>query len=111
MVAGQIRASAFLEGFTNRLPARGRVANLVFMTETLRIRILDTLDALERPGAPASAMGSALRELDRIVADASAPLPGDLRHYLSRRSYAKARIFLAGSGPVPPGDCGRGSSV
>lgn len=77
------------------------------MTEEVRIRILNTLASAVRPGVPVPAMLAALRELDVVAADAS--LPGDLRHYLSRRSYDKARLFLENSGPIPPGDCGRGT--
>ncbi|MCH8474765.1 MAG: hypothetical protein LAT55_06000 [Opitutales bacterium] len=35
-----------------------------------------------------------LAELDRLAVENRRELPGDLRHYLERRSYQKAAAFL-----------------
>jgi hypothetical protein len=79
------------------------------MNHELRVRIMESLSKVEDASVPAADMLGALRELDAIVKGASGEIPGDLAHYLSRRSYAKARLFLEGLGPIPSGDCGRGN--
>lgn len=79
------------------------------MDALLRVYILERLAAVDEPSTPAPAMLAALRELDALSKDPASALPGDLHHYLSRRSYAKARMFLENLGPIPSGDCGRGS--
>lgn len=81
------------------------------MDVPLRLRILEKLAAVESPSTPAPVMLEALRELDAIVKAPESGLPGDLHHYLSRRSYAKARMFLENLGPIPAGDCGRGEKL
>lgn len=46
-----------------------------------------------------------LGELDALCRALPADAPADLRHYLQRRSYEKARLFLEGhdpeAGPCP----------
>lgn len=79
------------------------------MNNALRTRILSALAKVEAPSSPAAEMLAALRELDAVVKEAPGGIPGDLAHYLSRRSYAKARMFLENTGPIPGGDCGRGN--
>jgi len=103
------RASAFLQAFTNRLPSGGEGNHPRGVNGELRIRILHTLERLAAPDLPPRDMPGILRELDALAGDPASDIPGDLRHYLCRRSYEKARLFLAASGPIPPGDCGRGS--
>lgn len=68
------------------------------MTDELRSQILSALDALESPAATADAMVKALTVLDTICVQQGRVLPGDLAHYLQRRSYAKARAALADPG-------------
>ena len=46
--------------------------------------------------------------LDAEVAQPVSGLPGDLDHYLRRRSYEKALVFLDGGTPGA-GTCGRGT--
>jgi hypothetical protein len=48
-----------------------------------------------------------IRLLDAEVVTADSGLPGDLDHYLRRRSYEKALVFLDGGTPGA-GTCGRG---
>jgi hypothetical protein len=49
-----------------------------------------------------------IRALDAEVAQPTSGLPGDLDHYLRRRSYEKALVFLEGGTPGA-GTCGRGA--
>lgn len=79
------------------------------MDASLRGYILERLASLESPATSVPAMRVVLRELDAVTQDRTLALPGDLHHYLSRRSYAKARMFLENLGPIPSGDCGRGT--
>lgn len=94
---------------TLRLPRGRGVPTLDVMNHELRARILEALTKVENPSAPVAEMLAALRELDAIVKERAGEIPGDLAHYLSRRSYAKARLFLSNLGPIPAGDCGRGN--
>lgn len=48
-----------------------------------------------------------LTALDAIAADKSRELPGDLAHYLQRRSYEKAWAWLNNGRDIPKGTCGR----
>lgn len=43
----------------------------------------------------------ALATLDAFLAARRESLPGDLRHYLERRSYQKALAWLRSSGSLP----------
>lgn len=68
----------------------------------------DILDALRRLDAAAAARGNVLpvlQELDQLGRALPPDAPADLRHYLQRRSYEKARLFLEGfdpeAGPCP----------
>jgi len=70
-------------------------------------RIREALTALARPGVGKEALLEAIRLLDAEVASADSGLPGDLDHYLRRRSYEKALVFLDGGTPGA-GTCGRG---
>jgi hypothetical protein len=48
-----------------------------------------------------------LERLDRLAAELPADAPGDLRHYMQRKSYEKARLFLIGRGSENAhGNCG-----
>lgn len=66
--------------------------------------ILKALQALEaaaasaRSGGPKGGVLPILEELDRLAADLPADAPSDLRHYLQRKSYEKARQFLEARG-------------
>lgn len=67
------------------------------------------LAALRRLDATASSRGDVLpvlRELDELCRALPADAPADLRHYLQRRSYEKARLFLEGQDPEA-GPCPR----
>ncbi len=79
--------------------------------------LLEALIELER--AAASGRGSQgsptvktpilpiLERIDRLASELPATAPGDLRHYLQRKSYEKARLFLMDrDGENARGGCG-----
>jgi len=71
-------------------------------------RIRQALEALTSPGVAKEALLESLKVLDSEVSLANSGLPGDLDHYLRRRSYEKALVFLNGGTPGA-GTCGRGA--
>jgi len=71
-------------------------------------RIRQALEALTSPGVAKEALLESLKVLDTEVSLANSGLPGDLDHYLRRRSYEKALVFLNGGTPGA-GTCGRGA--
>lgn len=81
--------------------------------------ILQALEDLERaasasrPRTAAAAPPSAtpilpiLERLDRLTAELPAQTPSELRHFLQRKSYEKARQFLLGrQDEIARGRCG-----
>ena len=78
------------------------------MDPVRRQRILETLQALTQPGLPKDGLLACMQVLDAEVAAPESGLPGDLDHYLRRRSYEKALVFLQGGTPGA-GTCGRGA--
>ena len=68
----------------------------------------EALLALTLPGVGKEALLESIRVLDAEVAQPVSGLPGDLDHYLRRRSYEKALVFLDGGTPGA-GTCGRGT--
>lgn len=77
------------------------------MDPARRHRIREALLALTLPGVGKGAVLESIRLLDAEVVTADSGLPGDLDHYLRRRSYEKALVFLDGGTPGA-GTCGRG---
>ncbi len=71
-------------------------------------RIRQALEALTSPGVAKEALLESLKVLDSEVSQVNSGLPGDLDHYLRRRSYEKALAFLNGGAPGA-GTCGRGA--
>ena len=71
-------------------------------------RIRAALEALTSPGVGKEAVLESLKVLDAEVQAPESGLPGDLDHYLRRRSYEKALVFLNGGIPGA-GTCGRGA--
>ena len=68
--------------------------------------ILAALRRLELAAASKSDVLPVLRELDDHCRALPPDAPADLRHYLQRRSYEKARLFLEGQDPEA-GPCPR----
>ena len=61
--------------------------------------ILARLRELELVAAQRGDVVSILRELDRLTAALPKATDPDLLHYLHKRSYEKARLFLEGVDP------------
>lgn len=78
------------------------------MDPARRQRILDALRRLASSAPSKEAVLADVRLLDEELRAPGEPLPGDLDHYLRRRSYEKALAFLLGGSPEA-GTCGRGS--
>ena len=75
--------------------------------------VLDTLLELERVAAlarsqqPKPSILPILEKLDQLAESAPPNTPPDLRHYLQRKSYEKARLFLLGrDADNQSGNCG-----
>ncbi|HWA87420.1 MAG TPA: hypothetical protein VG710_14425 [Opitutus sp.] len=54
----------------------------------------------------AAAVAREMARLDELVAREPAGLHPQLAHFLARRSYAKALMFLGGETDIPAGACG-----
>lgn len=71
------------------------------------LRELERLAALVRAGQPQPGIRPLLAQLDRLGETLDPTAPADLRHYLQRKSYEKARLFLEGrDAENTPGACG-----
>jgi hypothetical protein len=74
----------------------------------MEARIKESLIALM--GAIKSADGEAvsarMAELDALAAEGHERLHPQLVHFLERRSYPKALMFLGGESDIPVGSCG-----
>ena len=71
-------------------------------------RIILALESLTSPKAAKEDIMQALKVLDAEISSPNSGLPADLDHYLRRRSYEKALVYLGGGNPSA-GTCGRGS--
>jgi len=78
------------------------------MDPARRRRILEALRRLAAPSPSKDAVMAAVKLLDDELRAPGEALPGDLDHYLRRRSYEKALAYLVGETPEA-GTCGRGS--
>ena len=92
----------------NACPAGPKAFIIGHMDPVRTQRIRQALEALTSPGVGKEGVLESLKVLDAEVADAQSGLPGDLDHYLRRRSYEKALVFLNGGTPGA-GTCGRGA--
>jgi len=78
------------------------------MDPARRQRIQKALERLAASAPSKAEVLAAVKLLDDELKDAGNPLPGDLDHYLRRRSYEKALLYLNGGTPGA-GTCGRGA--
>lgn len=67
--------------------------------DELHVPILARLQELESVAARRGDVVSILRELDRLTATLPKSTDPNLLHYLHKRSYEKARLFLEGADP------------
>ncbi len=73
---------------------------------------LEAAAAAARTGGVRTPLLPLFERIDRLAAELPPDAPSDLRHFLERKSYEKARLFLAGRGAENArGACGsRGRS-
>lgn len=65
------------------------------------------LSRITKPaGVEKDVLMNAIQRLDEIASEYQSELPRDLHHYLQRRSYEKAVLFLEEKGDIPKGTCG-----
>lgn len=66
--------------------------------------LIALMDAIKR--ADGEAIASRMQSLDNLLDAARATLHPQLVHFLERRSYPKALMFLGGESDIPVGACG-----
>lgn len=74
----------------------------------IEVKIKENLQALQDAisRADSAKITSALQELDQLKTNHARELDSRLLHFLQRRSYRKALVFLGGDKDIPAGICG-----
>ena len=75
----------------------------------IKERLKETLSSLQQgiKNSDAIAITGSLKTLDELVGLHRSELDPQLVHYLSRRSYEKAQMYLEGKDGIPQGICGK----
>ena len=75
----------------------------------IKKELRETLSSLQQgiKNSDASTITGSLRTLDELVSSHRSVLDPQLVHYLSRRSYEKAQMYLEGKDGIPKGICGK----
>ncbi|TAG26524.1 MAG: hypothetical protein EAZ36_07575 [Verrucomicrobia bacterium] len=74
------------------------------METEIKAALISLLDAIKQSNAPTIA--SEMARLDDFAERGRMSLHPQLLHFLERRSYAKAALFLGGAEDIPVGVCG-----
>ncbi|HMD60976.1 MAG TPA: hypothetical protein VKG78_06075 [Opitutaceae bacterium] len=74
------------------------------MEDRIKNALIALMDAVKRSDGDGVARGAAL--LDGYLEEARGQLDPQLVHFLERRSYPKALMFLGGASDIPAGSCG-----
>jgi hypothetical protein len=74
------------------------------MEERIKESLVALMDGIKRADGEAIAGQMAL--LDQYLAEGRGRLHPQLVHFLERRSYPKALMFLGGESDIPVGSCG-----
>lgn len=74
------------------------------METEIKAALISLLDAIKASNAPVIA--AEMAKLDDFAARGRLTLHPQLLHFLERRSYAKAAMFLGGADDIPVGVCG-----
>lgn len=74
------------------------------METEIKASLIALLDAINASNAPVIA--AEMARLDDFAARGRMTLHPQLLHFLERRSYAKAVLFLGGAHDIPVGVCG-----
>ena len=75
----------------------------------IKEKLREALSSLQQgiKNSDASAITGSLRILDELMGSHRSELDPQLVHYLSRRSYEKAQMYLEGKDGIPKGICGK----
>lgn len=74
------------------------------METEIKASLIRLLDAIKASNGPVVA--AEMARLDDLAARGRLSLHPQLLHFLERRSYAKAAMFLGGAQDIPVGVCG-----
>jgi hypothetical protein len=74
------------------------------MEERIKESLMALMDGIKR--ADADVIEKRMALLDRYLAEGRGSLHPQLVHFLERRSYPKALMFLGGESDIPAGSCG-----
>lgn len=74
------------------------------METEIKAALITLLDAIKNSNA--QVISAEMARLDDFVVRGRASLHPQLLHFLERRSYAKAVMFLGGESDIPVGICG-----
>jgi hypothetical protein len=74
------------------------------MEERIKESLIALLDGIKR--ADGGVIAAEMARLEGLLGEARATLHPQLVHFLERRSYPKALMFLGGESDIPVGSCG-----
>lgn len=74
------------------------------MEPEIKAALISLLASIKQADGPG--IGREMERLDTYLAQARSQLHPQLVHFLERRSYAKALMFLGGETDIPVGACG-----
>ena len=74
------------------------------MEARIKESLIALMDGIKR--ADGDVIASRMADLDRDLAEGRGSLHPQLVHFLERRSYPKALMFLGGESDIPAGSCG-----
>ena len=74
------------------------------MEDRIKESLIALMDAIKR--ANGDIISSEMALLDRYLNEGRPDLHPQLVHFLEKRSYAKALLFLGGESDIPAGSCG-----
>ncbi len=74
------------------------------MEDRIKESLIALMDGIKR--ADGGAIASQMAMLDGYLEQARGTLHPQLVHFLERRSYPKALLFLGGESAIPAGSCG-----
>ena len=74
------------------------------MEDQIKQALISLLDGIKR--ADGGAVAGQMALLDGYLGQARGSLHPQLVHFLERRSYPKALMFLGGESDIPAGSCG-----
>jgi hypothetical protein len=74
------------------------------MEERIKESLIALMDGIKR--ADGDVIASRMALLDQYAAEGRGTLHPQLVHFLERRSYPKALMFLGGESDIPVGSCG-----